>query len=81
MCPSLSTAQLFAYSSKFLSPVQCGHAIVGALMPEYDAVTKISIVPRGAAGGALVQSTKVFNAVTKEQVGRVGFSSEHKYET
>lgn len=24
---------------------------VGALMPEYDPVTKISIVPRGAAGG------------------------------
>ncbi|KAJ9505686.1 hypothetical protein QJQ45_022439 [Haematococcus lacustris] len=30
---------------------EAGHAVVGALMPEYDAVTKISIVPRGAAGG------------------------------
>ena len=30
---------------------EAGHAIVGALMPEYDPVTKISIVPRGAAGG------------------------------
>jgi cell division protease FtsH len=30
---------------------EAGHAIVGALMPEYDSVTKISIVPRGAAGG------------------------------
>ena len=30
---------------------EAGHALVGALMPEYDAVTKISIVPRGAAGG------------------------------
>lgn len=30
---------------------QAGHALVGALMPEYDPVTKISIVPRGAAGG------------------------------
>ncbi|KAL6779055.1 FTSH1 [Auxenochlorella protothecoides x Auxenochlorella symbiontica] len=28
-----------------------GHALVGALMPEYDAVSKISIVPRGNAGG------------------------------
>lgn len=31
--------------------MQAGHALVGALMPEYDPVTKISIVPRGAAGG------------------------------
>ena len=30
---------------------EAGHAIVGALMPEYDPVTKISIVPRGNAGG------------------------------
>ena len=32
-------------------PVQAGHALVGSLMPEYDPVTKISIVPRGNAGG------------------------------
>ncbi len=31
--------------------VQAGHALVGSLMPEYDPVTKISIVPRGNAGG------------------------------
>merc|ERR1719383_1228812 len=30
---------------------EAGHAIVGALMPEYDPVTKITIVPRGPAGG------------------------------
>ena len=30
---------------------QAGHALIGALMPEYDPVQKISIVPRGAAGG------------------------------
>ena len=30
---------------------QAGHALIGALMPEYDPVAKISIVPRGAAGG------------------------------
>ena len=35
----------------FYPPPQAGHALVGALMPEYDPVTKISIVPRGAAGG------------------------------
>lgn len=28
-----------------------GHALVGALMPDYDPVQKISIIPRGAAGG------------------------------
>ena len=31
--------------------LQAGHALVGALMPEYDPVQKISIVPRGQAGG------------------------------
>lgn len=30
---------------------EAGHAVVGALMPDYDAVTKVSIVPRGNAGG------------------------------
>lgn len=30
---------------------EAGHAIVGALMPEYDSVEKISIIPRGRAGG------------------------------
>ena len=30
---------------------EAGHALVGALMPDYDPVTKISIVPRGNAGG------------------------------
>ena len=34
-----------------LACAQAGHALIGALMPEYDPVTKISIVPRGAAGG------------------------------
>jgi cell division protease FtsH len=35
---------------KLVAYHEAGHAIVGALMPEYDPVTKISIVPRGAAG-------------------------------
>lgn len=30
---------------------EAGHALVGALMPEYDPVAKISIIPRGGAGG------------------------------
>lgn len=30
---------------------EAGHALVGALMPEYDPVAKISIIPRGQAGG------------------------------
>jgi cell division protease FtsH len=28
-----------------------GHAIIGVLMPEYDEVRKVSIIPRGDAGG------------------------------
>jgi cell division protease FtsH len=34
-----------------LTFAEAGHALVGALMPEYDPVAKISIIPRGQAGG------------------------------
>ncbi len=30
---------------------EAGHALVGALMPDYDPVQKVSIIPRGRAGG------------------------------
>src|SRR5210317_2020303 len=30
---------------------EAGHAIVGVLVPDYDMVRKVSIIPRGAAGG------------------------------
>jgi len=30
---------------------EAGHAIVGALMPDFDPVQKVSIIPRGQAGG------------------------------
>merc|ERR1711904_636196 len=36
---------------KLVAYHEAGHAVVGALLPDYDSVTKISIVPRGAAGG------------------------------
>ena len=36
---------------KLVAYHEAGHALVGALLPEYDPVTKISIVPRGGAGG------------------------------
>ena len=31
-----------------------GHAILGALMNDYDVVAKISIIPRGPAGGVTI---------------------------
>jgi len=30
---------------------EAGHALVGAFMPDYDPVAKVSIIPRGQAGG------------------------------
>ncbi len=30
---------------------EAGHALVGALMPDYDPVAQVSIIPRGQAGG------------------------------
>uniref|UniRef100_A0A6N2LE79 ATPase AAA-type core domain-containing protein n=1 Tax=Salix viminalis TaxID=40686 RepID=A0A6N2LE79_SALVM len=35
---------------KLVAYHEAGHALVGALMPEYDPVAKISIIPRGQAG-------------------------------
>lgn len=41
---SLQKKELVAYH-------EAGHAIIGALVPKYDRVRKVSIIPRGAAGG------------------------------
>ena len=39
---------------KLVSYHEAGHALLGALMEEYDLVNKISIVPRGGAGGVTI---------------------------
>ncbi|HIK24460.1 MAG TPA: ATP-dependent zinc metalloprotease FtsH3, partial [Thermosynechococcus sp. M46_R2017_013] len=36
---------------KLVAYHEAGHALVGALMPDYDPVQKVSIIPRGRAGG------------------------------
>ena len=41
---SLRKKELVAYH-------EAGHALVGVLVPNYDTVRKVSIIPRGAAGG------------------------------
>src|SRR5210317_299222 len=41
---SMQKKELVAYH-------EAGHAIVGILVPDYDVVRKVSIMPRGAAGG------------------------------
>src|SRR6056300_1025030 len=41
---SLRKKELVAYH-------EAGHAIMGVLVPDYDRVRKVSIIPRGAAGG------------------------------
>jgi len=41
---SMRNKELVAYH-------EAGHAVVGVLMPNYDKVRKVSIMPRGAAGG------------------------------
>merc|ERR1712046_406914 len=48
---------------------EAGHAIVGGLLPEYDTVTKISIVPRVSGAGGLTffspLEDRLDNAVTR----------------
>eukprot|EP00191_Tetraselmis_sp_GSL018_P016922 CAMPEP_0177592656 /NCGR_PEP_ID=MMETSP0419_2-20121207/8681_1 /TAXON_ID=582737 /ORGANISM="Tetraselmis sp., Strain GSL018" /LENGTH=705 /DNA_ID=CAMNT_0019083547 /DNA_START=94 /DNA_END=2211 /DNA_ORIENTATION=+ len=49
--PEKNGAVMSEAKKKLVAYHEAGHALVGALMPEYDPVTKISIVPRGGAGG------------------------------
>mmetsp|Transcript_29880 Transcript_29880/g.76651 ORF Transcript_29880/g.76651 Transcript_29880/m.76651 type:complete len:716 (+) Transcript_29880:100-2247(+) len=49
--PEKKGAVMSEKKKKLVAYHEAGHALVGALMPEYDPVTKISIVPRGGAGG------------------------------
>lgn len=44
-------AVMTPYRQKLVAYHEAGHAIVGALTPDYDQVAKISIIPRGGAGG------------------------------
>jgi len=47
-------ATFSAERQKLVSYHEAGHALLGALMEEYDLVNKISIVPRGGAGGVTI---------------------------
>ncbi|XP_078442615.1 ATP-dependent zinc metalloprotease FTSH 1, chloroplastic-like [Wolffia australiana] len=49
--PEKKNAVVSEDKRKLVAYHEAGHALVGALMPEYDPVAKISIVPRGQAGG------------------------------
>merc|ERR1712093_196779 len=49
--PEKKEAVMSDEKRKLVAYHEAGHALVGALMPEYDPVTKITIVPRGNAGG------------------------------
>jgi len=47
-------ATFSADRQKLVSYHEAGHALLGAVMEEYDLVNKISIVPRGGAGGVTI---------------------------
>jgi len=49
--PEKKGAVICEKKKKLVAYHEAGHALVGALIPEYDPVTKITIVPRGNAGG------------------------------
>ena len=46
-----SGATMSKEKRKLVAYHEAGHALVGSLMPGYDTVKKISIIPRGEAGG------------------------------
>ena len=49
--PEKKGAVISFEKKKLVAYHEAGHALVGALMPEYDPVAKITIIPRGGAGG------------------------------
>ncbi|KAL9225725.1 hypothetical protein vseg_001616 [Gypsophila vaccaria] len=49
--PEKKNAVVSEEKKKLVAYHEAGHALVGALMPEYDPVAKISVIPRGQAGG------------------------------
>ena len=49
--PEKSGAVVKPDKKRLVAYHESGHALVGSLMPDYDPVTKISVVPRGPAGG------------------------------
>ena len=51
---SQQDAVMSEQKKKLVAYHEAGHAILGALMNDYDIVSKISIVPRGPAGGVTI---------------------------
>ncbi len=49
--PEKKDAVMSEKRKKLVAYHEAGHAVVGAVMPDYDPVQKISIIPRGQAGG------------------------------
>ncbi|KAK9755163.1 hypothetical protein RND81_01G006300 [Saponaria officinalis] len=49
--PEKKNAVVSEEKKRLVAYHEAGHALVGALMPEYDPVAKISVIPRGQAGG------------------------------
>merc|ERR1719223_388312 len=47
------TATLSARQNELVAYHEAGHAVVGALIPDYDQVQKISIIPRSKGAGGL----------------------------
>ena len=61
-----SRAKISDFEKKLVSYHEAGHALIGYLMPDGDPVHKVSIVPRGGAGGyTLLLPTEDRNYMTR----------------
>eukprot|EP00288_Rhodomonas_lens_P009136 CAMPEP_0177721086 /NCGR_PEP_ID=MMETSP0484_2-20121128/16959_1 /TAXON_ID=354590 /ORGANISM="Rhodomonas lens, Strain RHODO" /LENGTH=717 /DNA_ID=CAMNT_0019233367 /DNA_START=52 /DNA_END=2205 /DNA_ORIENTATION=+ len=49
--PEKKNAEVTLQKKELVAYHEAGHAVVGALIPDYDQVAKITITPRGGAGG------------------------------
>jgi len=49
--PEKKNAEISLQKRELVAYHEAGHAVVGALIPDYDQVAKITITPRGGAGG------------------------------
>ena len=61
-----SRAMMSEYEKNLVSYHEAGHALCGYLLPEWDPVHKVSIIPRGRAGGyTLLLPTEDRNYMTR----------------
>jgi len=54
--PMKKSQETFEHRQRIVAVHEAGHALIAALLPDFDQVAKITITPRGGAGGLTVMA-------------------------